>query len=88
MLQSSGRLLMAIEHRAMQDQAEGACKSILLFVTQRGVSAQRHLQMQQREALVRQLLTWTCTVLQPTLTPSAVRGNSQTNRADASASMS
>lgn len=76
MLHSSGRLLMATEHRAIQDQAEGAYKSILWFLTQRGVPAQRHLQIQHTEALVRQLVTRTCRVLQPTLTPSTVRGNS------------
>lgn len=49
MLQSSGRLLMTVEHRAMQDQAEGAWKNILLFLTQRGVSAQTHLQIEHRD---------------------------------------
>lgn len=41
MFQSSGRLLIAIEHGAMQYQAEGPYKSILLFLMQREVSAQR-----------------------------------------------
>lgn len=52
----------------------------------RGAPAQRHLQILQEEALVRQLVTWTLRVLQPTLTPSTLHGNSQ--RADASACMS
>lgn len=49
MIQSSGILLMAIEHGAMQDQAEGACKSILLLLIQRKVSTHRQAQIQHKD---------------------------------------
>lgn len=83
MIQSSGILLMVIEHGAMQDQAEGACKSILLFLIQRKVSAQRQPQIQHKD------IGWAVSYVDTQgPTPSTVHGKLKANTEDASASMS